>query len=96
MALLVAGDYNTLYKNSYGQAIPPDILHEILTDYGGNVTMPPYFNAETRIAIYDRDEYHQVNIDVWIDNIQSDLTLTIELQMIDNTLRYNIYDLHVL
>lgn len=96
MALLVAGDYDTLYKNSYGQAMPPGVLHEILTDYGGTVTIPPYFNDNTRISIIDREEYHQVNIDIWIDNIQSDLTLSIEMQMIDNTPRYNIYDLHVL
>ena len=76
LELLVNKDYVYLYVLDREKQLSAQLIENAITEYGGNVTMPPL--PFPLIDIYRQPEQPNTlftDIRLWIDNEESDLTL---------------------
>ncbi|PEJ28302.1 hypothetical protein CN689_22365 [Peribacillus butanolivorans] len=93
----VNGDFQEIQAKLIEQLTINDIKREL--DYWGSLTIPPDFAYENvDYYKYDDGSGYALEFYLWIDNQQSDLTLSCEaiLDQNDNILSFTIEDLHVL
>ena len=96
--LLVNSKYEELYANDKNQRVPADELKGAIESYRGHLTMPPN-EAIDKYEIYtiEKDKEYVIEYELWFDNVQSDLTLTLNVERDeDNVVHYSIEDVHVL
>ncbi len=101
---LIEGNYKALEKEGALSWLSEDTIKEVLIEYGGpniNLTRLPeeafFKNRFSPIKLNDNSAY-VVDIDLWIDDEWSDLTLQLDVYIDekDNITSYRIYDIHVM
>lgn len=98
MRLLAEKEYTLIYAEDALKRITADELQLAIEEYGGNVTLPPE-EAYDNIYIYTHDDAENectVEMYVWINQEQSDLTLSCDLAVDGKLFQYAINDILVL
>lgn len=91
-------DYVGVLKEDYLKRVSPEGLKQAIEEYGGNVTIPPEYSYE-KMDVYQVTGKKEVRIDfnLWIDGIESDLTLIVSIVNTDSSNpMYCIDDLRIL
>lgn len=94
---LIGGSFELVFKNDFAKKISiEDIKDEILA-YPGVLTLPP-IEQLNNLDLYDTNFENQLWVDIplWFNNEESDLTLSCLVYNIDNEYHYSIEDIHVL
>jgi hypothetical protein len=94
---LVNRDFDNLQGKLKGELTIDDIKEEL--SYWGSITIPPDIAYEdVNFYKYDDGSGYALEFDLWIDNQQSDLTISCEaiLDHNENILYFTIENLHVL
>lgn len=100
-ACIQEGDYGSLARDHALCRVSEQDIRRVLGEYGGSVTSIPeeafHSSAYTVYTYKDGTGYH-VDLDLWIDEKQSDLTLQVEINVDENQeIRgYHILDLLVM
>ena len=93
----VNGDFKKIHPKLIDELTIEDIKEEL--NYWGSLTVPPEFAYETVYYYkYDEGSGYAIEFDLWVDNQQSDLTLSCEavIDSYNNVLSFKIENLHVL
>lgn len=96
--LLVSQSYQEIYDRDLEKRLPPEQIKGAIDEFQGNVSLPSN-NILPSIEIYPIDDNKDevfIDVDLWIDNEPSDLTLQMGIKNINGTYRFSIHDMHVL
>ena len=93
---IVDKQFENLYRDDYQKRMPVDAMRQCMEEYGHDFTMPPDA-AFDNMQVYDISE-NEVSVDcpLWFQNEGSDLTIIINLKVVDGIVRYAIDDIHIL
>lgn len=97
LEMLILGCFDLAHSVDYAKKISlEDIRKEILA-YPGKLTMPPD-NQLNDLDLYETNFDNQIYVDIplWFDNEESDLTLSCRIYNIENEYYFSIEDIHVL
>jgi len=96
--LLANRQYDLLYKEDAVKRVTADEVENAINEYGGQVTLPPE-EAYEKIFIYEHYDSEQeatVEMYLWINNEQSDLTLSCDVAIDGEHTLYAVNDVRVL
>lgn len=93
---MAAKQYELLYAEDVNKRLTAVEIEEAITEYDGTVTLPPE-EAYEDIYVYPHDSSDGVSAGmyVWIDNEESDLTLSCDIGIEGNNAFFAIDDIHV-
>ena len=94
--LLVEKKYDQLYEENFDKEGDFGALWLNIEEYGGQITMPPEsaFNNPKFLDIEDKKA--MIEFDLWIDEAESDLTLSLEVVKKENcTYQFDIVEIHI-
>lgn len=91
---LATGNYSVVFQNDKNKRLPIVEIETALKEYKGAISFPPD-NAFDNFYDYnaENDEENFIEFNLWFDNQESDLTLSITVY---ETGDYSIEDIHVL
>lgn len=97
IGFLYIKDYEGVLNDDYAENLTSQEIETALTEYGGEVTIPPEdsYNKMNIYKVRDRDEV-SIDFNLWIDNVESDLTLTVRIINVNGVPKYTIEGIHVL
>ncbi|TLU96982.1 DUF7668 domain-containing protein [Dyadobacter luticola] len=97
LELLVLGHFELAYDLDYSKILNVEAISDEIVAYPGHLTMPPESEL-LQLDIYETNFENQVWIDIplWFDDTESDLTLGCTICDTATELRYSIQDIHVL
>lgn len=96
--LLVEKKYDQLYEEIFNKEGNFGALWLNIEEYGGEITLPPEeaLNNPGFMEIYDEDNDASIDFDLWIDDEESDLTLSLYVvKNDDDKYQFNIEDIHI-
>ena len=96
--LLVEKKYDQLYEENFNKEGNFGALWLNIEEYGGEITLPPEeaLNNTGFMEIYDEDNDASIDFDLWIDDEESDLTLSLYVvKKEDDKYQFNIEDIHI-
>ena len=94
---LIQGRFELVYNNDHTQKLSVEEIKDEILAYPGVLTLPP-IEQLSNLDLYDTNFENQVWVDIplWFDNEESDLTLSCLVYNIDNIYYYSVEDIHVL
>ena len=94
---LVSNEFDLLYELDYTKELSAEIIRNEISAYPGVLCMLSDY-ALDNLDIYDTlfANQHVVDVPLWFDGVESDLTLTCRIYEIEGDFLFSIEDLHVL
>ena len=93
---LIWKNYREVVEKDTMKLIPAKELQIAIEEYPGSITMPPD-NAFDKMDIYViNDKTIAVDMDLWYDDKQSDLTLSCKIMENGGKIGYSIENVHIL
>ncbi|PLK45787.1 hypothetical protein [Emticicia sp. TH156] len=91
---LTDGNYNLVYENDKNKRLSIAEIETAIKEYNGTISFPPN-NAFDNFYDYNDESSNEnfIEFNLWFDNSESDLTLSITIY---ETGEYSIEDIHVL
>ena len=95
--MLVNGQFELIYENDYAKKLSIDDVKDEILAYPSKLTIPPDVFFEN-LDLYETNFENQIWIDIplWFNYIESDLTLSCLIYEINNEYLFSIEDIHVL
>jgi hypothetical protein len=94
---LIKGDFELVFNNDFTKKLSIEDVRDEISSYPGVLTLPPLVQLN-ELDLYDTNFENQIWIDIplWFDNEESDLTMSCIIYNIGEKYHYSIEDIHIL
>lgn len=97
LKLLLDSDYQKVYKLDSRKLLSAEEIQKAVEDYTGKLTLPPP-NIIKEVYIYETEDHNEVYVDIelWYEGEESDVTLSMSIINKNNEYDFSIENIHIL
>ena len=98
LVFLMQKAYQSLIAQDIEKDLPEEYVRNTIEEHGGEVGLPDDLILEQLIDVYETDDPNciYIDLDLWIDQERSDLTLSYVLISSSGKIGYALKDIHIL